>query len=69
MADKLPRKSASTWNIFRWPVCVGIVSLVGLIAALLGDGWLDLLSWCCLGGTVLIMIYTYYIDVNNIDGS
>src|SRR5262249_26350754 len=36
------------WRIFRIPVALGVVSLVGLTAALLGDGLWDGLSWLML---------------------
>lgn len=45
-----------TWRVFRWPMLIGAVSVVGLISALVGDGWYDMLSWAALGGTVAVMI-------------
>lgn len=39
----------SLWMIFRWPLLVGVVSLVGLVSALVGDGVWDALSWLALG--------------------
>ena len=44
------------WGVFRWPMLIGAVSVVGLISALVGDGWYDMLSWAALGGTVVVMI-------------
>lgn len=35
--------------IFRMPLWIALLSGVGLIAALVGDGWLDALSWLALG--------------------
>lgn len=37
------------WRIFVWPIIIAVASLVGLVAALLGDGVLDGLSWLGLG--------------------
>ncbi|SDO04547.1 hypothetical protein [Pseudomonas jinjuensis] len=37
------------WMIFRWPLLIGLLSLVGLVSALVADGAWDLLSWLCLG--------------------
>jgi len=54
------RKSASTWHIFRWPLLIAIVSLVGLLSALIGDNGFDVLSWCCLAPILLFMAYAYY---------
>lgn len=36
------------FKIFGWPVLLALVSAVGLLGALLGDGPLDWLSWFCL---------------------
>lgn len=60
MANKLSNKVQSTWEIFFWPLVLNIIGLLGLIAALLGDGWLDLLSWLCLGAAVVLILYSYY---------
>ena len=43
-----PRRTG--WNIFRWPLLIGLVSLVGLVSALVGDG-----SWAALGATIVLM--------------
>jgi hypothetical protein len=37
------------WHIWRWPLVFGLLSSLGLLAGLLGDGWLDLVSWLSLG--------------------
>lgn len=31
------------------PIALGLVSVVGLLSALIGDGWWDAVSWACLG--------------------
>jgi len=36
------------WKIFRVPVAIALLSIIGLTAALTGDGWLDILSWLTL---------------------
>ena len=46
----------SNWRIFRWPLLIGIISIVGLVSALVGDGWYDVLSWLCLGACILLMV-------------
>lgn len=33
------------WRTFRLPIVIAVISLVGLLAALLGNGALDWLSW------------------------
>lgn len=35
--------------IFAVPLFIAILSIVGLVAALTGDGWRDALSWLALG--------------------
>lgn len=34
--------------IFRIPLLIGLFSVVGLVAALTGDGWRDVISWLSL---------------------
>lgn len=44
------RRTASIFRtVFLWPTVIGLVSLVGLAAALFGDGLWDLASWLLLG--------------------
>ena len=38
----------SPWQIFAAPIGVALVSLVGLVAALLGEGIVDAISWIAL---------------------
>lgn len=34
----------SPWQIFRWPLAIAVLTLVGLIAGLVSDGWGDALA-------------------------
>lgn len=43
------------WMIFRWPLLLAALSLLGLIAALVGDEWYNLLSWISLGIPLLLL--------------
>jgi hypothetical protein len=45
------------WQIFAAPVVVGALSAVGLVAALVGDGWWDGLSWLALALPVLLYLF------------
>lgn len=45
------------WKIFRVPLAIGLLSVIGLIAALTGDGWLDVLSWLTLAVPPLVIIW------------
>ncbi|MDF1686710.1 MAG: hypothetical protein ACJAXQ_001216 [Parvibaculaceae bacterium] len=49
----------SGWQIFRWPLVLGIANLIGLGCALVGNGWLDALSWACLGGAAILCAVLY----------
>ena len=47
MSGRQPRAAFGfTWG---WPVVMGVLSLIGLLAALLGDGPWDWASWIALG--------------------
>ncbi|MFK3819911.1 hypothetical protein ACI2KG_25520 [Pseudomonas sp. NPDC089407] len=45
----MSHKSQSTWQIFIWPAVLALLAVLGLFAALLGDGWWDALSCFGLG--------------------
>lgn len=53
------RKAArqGTWAIFAPPLAIAILSIVGLIAALTGDGWRDTLSWAGLCAPILAVAW------------
>ncbi len=39
----------SFWSLWGWPLAIALVSALGLVGALLGDGQWDWLSWVGLG--------------------
>ena len=41
--------TTATWPV---PIALGVLSIVGLLAALTGDGWRDALSWLALGAPI-----------------
>jgi len=53
-------KSLSSRYVWRWPLLINTIALIGIIAALVGHGWFDMLSWLCLGSSVALIIYAYY---------
>jgi hypothetical protein len=53
MSEK--RRRLGVWMVFRWPALIGVASAIGLVAALVGDGGYDLLSWALLGATLVVM--------------
>ncbi|CAN5205964.1 hypothetical protein BH09PSE6_BH09PSE6_34290 [soil metagenome] len=50
-------KHTATAAMWGAPVAIALVTLVGLVAALLGDGWLDALSWLGLGIPVIVAVW------------
>ena len=42
-------KSPVFWPLWGWPLAIAILSAVGLIGALVGDGAWDWLAWIGLG--------------------
>lgn len=52
MKDQLTR--AQIWSS---PISLGIVSAIGITAALLGDGLWDVVSWIALAAPVLVCLY------------
>ena len=45
------------WQIFAAPVFIGALSVIGLVAALVGDGWWDGVSWLTLSLPVLLYFF------------
>ena len=43
------------WQIFATPTLIALLSLVGLLAALLGDGMFDWVSWVGLAAPLVIV--------------
>src|SRR5690606_19741640 len=43
------RQRQSLWAIFRVPVLLAVLSIIGLVSALVGDELWDVLSWVMLG--------------------
>jgi hypothetical protein len=44
-------------QMWAWPIAVALASAVGLISALLGDGWADAAAWAGLGLPVFVAIF------------
>jgi hypothetical protein len=34
----------SLWHVFRWPLAIGLLTVVGLISGLVSDGWGDAIA-------------------------
>lgn len=50
------RGAQSYWRTFRTPTVLAVLSIVGLISALVGDGSYDIVSWLTLA-LPLIAVY------------
>ncbi|KMS51171.1 hypothetical protein V474_05300 [Novosphingobium barchaimii LL02] len=53
----MKRAKQSLRQVFAVPAVLAVLSLVGLIAALTGDGLRDVLSWIALGVPVLAVVW------------
>ncbi len=42
------------WQIFRTPFWLGVLSILGLLSALMGDGAYDVLSWVALAAPLMV---------------
>ena len=52
-AEKTAREGVHVWRV---PVLLGLVSLIGLVSALIGDDVYDVLSWCLLALPLLAIV-------------
>lgn len=43
--------------IFAAPLIVGVLSLAGLVVALLGDGAWDVAGWVCIGVSIVVLVW------------
>jgi hypothetical protein len=53
-----PRKPNTLLRIFRWPMALALITIAGLLSALVGDGWADAASWLLLGTLVVVIMVT-----------
>jgi hypothetical protein len=51
------RNRRTLGQIFAAPIMIGALSIVGLLAALIGDGWWDAVSWLSLALPVLLYLF------------
>lgn len=51
------RRERSPYEIFGAPLVIGLLSVVGLVAALLGDGLWDVVSWLAFGVPIVLMAW------------
>ena len=51
------RAPQSPWQIFGVPAVLGILTTIGLVSGLVGDGVFDGLSWLTLAPPIAIPVY------------
>jgi hypothetical protein len=58
----LPRLAAqqSGLRVFRVPILLGLLSVIGLLSALLGDAAWDALSWLALGIPCAVIAWFWF---------
>lgn len=52
MKRRLPLRA-----IFALPLVIGVLGVIGLVSALTGDGWRDVVSWIGLAVPVLAVVW------------
>jgi hypothetical protein len=57
MMTKFKRRAQSLWEVFATPLVMGVLSLIGLVSALAGDGVADWLSWVALAVPALTVVW------------
>src|SRR5690606_2510118 len=58
--QRKPRPAQITpGQMWQTPIMLVLISLVGLIAALIGDGWHDALSWAALTLPVAVIVWKW----------
>jgi hypothetical protein len=53
------RRRQTNGQIFAIPMVIGILSVIGLLSALIGDGVWDAVSWLTLGIPIVLCVYFF----------
>jgi hypothetical protein len=51
------RRARSIRAVFALPLLIAVLSALGLLSALTGDGWRDMMSWLGLAAPVLAVVW------------
>jgi uncharacterized membrane protein len=54
MSTRAPSRRPGLWAVFAVPIAIALLSVVGLVAALTGDGLRDVVSWLGLAAPVAV---------------
>ena len=60
MVTHLFMKNKNLTQIFKWPIALGVLTIFGLIVALVEDGVLENISLLALSIPIAVIIYFYY---------
>lgn len=55
--ESLAEARAENRRLWTWPIALGVLSLSGLLSALVSDDWGDVWSWIALGVPVAVMAW------------
>ncbi|WP_047538053.1 hypothetical protein [Methylotenera versatilis] len=61
MVTHLFMQTKNLKQIFLWPIVLGLLSIIGLVVALLEDGLLEDISLIGLAVPIIVIAYFYYI--------
>lgn len=56
-ASNNSRNRRSAWSIFALPFWIALASLIGLVAALLGEGLWNAVAWSGVGAPIAALCY------------
>jgi hypothetical protein len=57
-------KNNPSLRLWGKPLLIALLSMTGLIAALVGDGYWDVFSWLALGLPIIIIFRSYFFSVS-----
>lgn len=60
MVTHLFMQNKHTKEIFFWPALLGVITLLGLVLALVEDGWVEQVSLVGLIIPIMLIIYFYW---------
>ncbi len=61
--------TSATWRLWGWPIVLGVLTLSGLLSALVSDGWGDWWSWFALGVPVAVCAWFGFVRPRSAESS
>lgn len=56
-AHPVAKETRPFLRLWLWPIALGVLTLTGLLSALISDGWGDVWSWIALGIPVAVITW------------